>query len=264
MRTPPNERLTSDIAEPSLPAKAGSERRCILSGEHDARDALVRLAISPDGLVLPDPAAKAPGRGAWIGVSRAELEAAVADGGLKRALMRAFKGAALTIPVDLPVLVEAALARHLCDRLGLELRSGHIVLGSARIEEQARSGRIAALLHASDSSEDGRRKLDQAWRVGSDAEGSGLRGLVLPLDRNALSVALGRDNVVHLGVAGHPGDMRAATRVLQAVSRLSHFVAGHTAGAGSDMVYNSGRDTPGHSDRPVPAGRSAHDEYVKD
>ena len=246
MRTPPNERLTSDIAEPSLPAKAGSERRCILSGEHDARDALVRLAISPDGLVLPDPAAKASGRGAWIGVSRAELEAAVVDGGLKRALMRAFKGAALTIPVD------------------LELRSGHIVLGSARIEEQARSGRIAALLHASDSSEDGRRKLDQAWRVGSDAEGSGLRGLVLPLDRNALSVALGRDNVVHLGVAGHPGDMRAATRVLQAVSRLSHFVAGHTAGAGSDMVDNSGRDTPGHSDRPQPAGRSAQDEYVKD
>jgi predicted RNA-binding protein YlxR (DUF448 family) len=264
MRTPHNERLTSDIVEPSLPAKAGSERRCILSGEHDERDALVRLAISPDGLVLPDPAAKAPGRGAWIGVSRDELETALADGGLKRALMRAFKGAALTIPADLPALVEAALARHLCDRLGLELRSGNIVLGSARIEEQARSGRIAALLHASDSSDDGRRKLDQAWRVGSEAEGSGMRGLVLPLDRNALSVALGRDNVVHLGVAGNSGDMRAATRVLQAVSRLTFFVAGAAAGGRSDLVDNSGRDTPGHSDRPLPAGRSAHDEYVKD
>lgn len=264
MRTPPNERLTSDIVEPSLPAPAGSERRCILSGEHDARDALVRLAISPDGLVLPDPAAKAPGRGAWIGVSRSALETAIADGALKRALMRAFKGATLTIPPELPALVEAALARHLGDRLGLELRSGNIVLGSARIEEQARSGRLAALLHASDSSEDGRRKLDQAWRVGSEAEGSGMRGQVLPLDRNALSVALGRDNVVHLGVAGHAGDMRAATRVLQAVSRLSHFVAGGSAGAQRDMVDNSGRDTPGHSDRPLPAGRSANDEYVKD
>ncbi|MCZ8137591.1 MAG: DUF448 domain-containing protein [Porphyrobacter sp.] len=269
MRTPPNERLTSDIVEPSLSAPsdrvAGSERRCILSGEHDARDALVRLAISPDGLVLPDPAAKAPGRGAWIGVSRSALEAAVADGQLKRALMRAFKGAPLTIPEDLPERVEAALARHLGDRLGLELRSGNIVLGSARIEEQARAGRLAALLHASDSSEDGRRKLDQAWRVGRETEGSGERGEVLPLDRNALSVALGRDNVVHLGVAGHAGDMRAATRVLQAVSRLSRFVAGGSLPDGmSDMVDNSGRDTPGHSDRPQPAGRSAQDEYVKD
>ncbi|WP_082745370.1 DUF448 domain-containing protein [Erythrobacter sp. CCH5-A1] len=259
MRTPPNERLTSDIAEPSLPAKAGSERRCILTGETSARDGLVRLAISPDGLVLPDAAAKAPGRGAWIGVSRAELEQALADGHLKKALMRAFKGAPLSIPDDLPEKVEAALARHLGDRLGLELRSGNIVMGSARIEEQARSGRIAVLLHASDSSEDGRRKLDQAWRVGNDAEGSGQRGTVLPLDRTALSVALGRDNVVHLGVAGHPGDMRAAERVLQAVSRLVHY-AGND---GTNATNSKGRDASGDADRPE--GRAAHiEEYVKD
>ena len=264
MRTPPNERLTSDIAEATLPAASGSERRCILSGDNAPRDMLVRLAISPDGLVLPDVAGKAPGRGAWIGISRAALESALTDGHLKRALMRAFKGAPLTIPEDLPARVETALARHLGDRLGLELRSGNIVLGSARIEEQARAGRLAALLHASDSSEDGRRKLDQAWRGGREVEGSGERGQVLPLDRNALSVALGRDNVVHLGVAGHSGDMRAAARVLQAVSRLSRYVAGGISpGSAADMMDNSGRNTPGHSDRPQ-AGRSAQDEYVKD
>ena len=98
MRTPPNERLTSDIAEPVLPDTSGSERRCILSGDNAPRDMLVRLAISPDGLVLPDVAAKAPGRGAWIGVSRAALETALTEGHLRRALMRAFKGAPLTIP----------------------------------------------------------------------------------------------------------------------------------------------------------------------
>ncbi|WP_285713262.1 DUF448 domain-containing protein [Erythrobacter oryzae] len=259
MRTPPNERLTSDIARPSPSAKAESERRCILTGETSARDGLVRLAISPDGLVLPDAAAKAPGRGAWIGVTRAELEEALADGHLRKALMRAFKGAPLTIPDDLPARVEAALARHLGDRLGLELRSGNIVMGSARIEEQARSGRIAVLLHASDSSEDGRRKLDQAWRVGNDAEGSGERGQVLPLDRTALSVALGRDNVVHLGVAGHPGDMRAAERVLQAVSRLVHY-AGND---GTKATNRTGRDASGDAD--LLEGGAAHiDEYVKD
>ena len=279
MRTPPNERLTFDIAEPALPADVGSERRCILSGDTSARDGLLRLAISLDGLVLPDAGAKAPGRGAWIGVDRAALEEALIEGHLRKSLMRAFKGAPLTIPDDLPERVEAALARHFGDRLGLELRSGNIVLGSARIEEQARSGRIATLLHASDSSADGRRKLDQAWRVGSDAEGSGQRGTVLPLDRTALSVALGRDNVVHLGVAGHPGDMRAANRVLQAVSRLVHFAghdevepnqarhdrAGHDP-AGNDRANETnetGRDTSGDAD--PPAGGTAHiDEYVKD
>ena len=257
MRTPPNERLTSDIDGLSPSAKAESERRCILSGETSARDTLVRLAISPDGLVLPDAAAKAPGRG--IGVTRAELEEALADGHLKKALMRAFKGAPLTIPDDLPARVESALARHLCDRLGLELRSGNIVMGSARIEEQARSGRIAVLLHAADSSEDGRRKLDQAWRVGIDAEGSGARGEVLPLDRTALSVALGRDNVVHLGVAGHSGDMRASERVLQAVSRLVHFTRDDRANATNE----TGRDTSGYAGQPG-GGSTTIDEYVKD
>ena len=259
MRTPPNESLTSDIVEPTLPDTAGSERRCILTGTTSERDALLRLAISPDGLVLPDAAAKAPGRGAWIGVNRAALEAALGDGHLKKALMRAFKGASLTIPEDLPHKVEAALVRLVCDRLGLELRSGNIVMGSARIEEQARSGRIAVLLHAADSSEDGRRKLDQAWRVGTDAEGSGLRGQVLPLDRTALSVALGRDNVVHLGVAGHPGDMRAAHRVLQAVSRLVHY----TGDDGANETNETGRDTSGRADQPD-GGSADIDEYVKD
>ncbi|MCX9148782.1 DUF448 domain-containing protein [Erythrobacter sp. WG] len=264
MRTPPNERLTSDIARPSPSAKAESERRCILSGETSARDRLVRLAIAPDGLVLPDVAAKAPGRGAWIGVHREALEEALADGHLKKALMRAFKGAPLTIPEDLPARIEAALTRHLGDRLGLELRSGNIVLGSARIEEQARQGRIAVLLHARDSSPDGRRKLDQAWRVGNDAEGSGQQGKVLPLDRHALSVALGRDNVVHLGVAGHPGDMRAGTRVLQAVDRLVHFAGADRAGTGgTNATQDDGRDLPGNAEGPAgPIGAS--DEYVKD
>jgi uncharacterized protein len=259
MRTPPNERLTSDIAEAVLPAKAGSERRCILTGESSVRDGLLRLAIAPDGLVLPDVAGKAPGRGAWIMPDRALLETALAEGHLRKAMMRAFKGAPLTIPDDLADRIQAALARHVCDRLGLELRSGNIVMGSARIEEQARSGRLAALLHASDSSEDGRRKLDQAWRVGSEAEGSGMRGQVLPLDRTALSVALGRDNVVHLGVAGSPRDTRAAERVLQAVGRLADYLGSH----GPHIANETGRDAPGLSDRPE-SGAATHDEYVKD
>jgi len=245
MRTPTNECVSSDIAKTakariaSEPAKACPERRCILSGEHGSRDSMLRLAISPDGLVLPDPAAKAPGRGAWIGVSRAELEVALAKGHLKGALARAFKGAPLTIPGDLAQLAEDALARSLKDRLGLELRAGNIVLGSDRIAEQARSGRIALLLHAADASEDGRKKLDQAWRVGRDAEGSGERGLVLPLDRVALSVALGRDNVVHLGVGGSGAAAAAAERVEYSLARLLHFIGGEkpveTEGSASNV-----------------------------
>jgi predicted RNA-binding protein YlxR (DUF448 family) len=213
MRIPHNEPLASDtIAQP--------ERRCILTGDHGSRDDLLRLAISPDGMVMPDALARAPGRGAWIGVSRGELETAIKKGKLKGALARAFKGAALTIPGDLPERAEVALRRAFTERLGLELKSGSLLLGSDRIAENARMGSVVWLAHASDAREDGSRKLDQAWRVGRDEEGSGLGGVTLPLDRAALSVALGRDNVVHLALT----DPRSAERVEVPLRRLLRFL----------------------------------------
>jgi predicted RNA-binding protein YlxR (DUF448 family) len=264
MRTPNNERLTPDIVgspsplregagvgpkpdlspDLSIPdpsrqrgVKSGPERRCVLTGEHGDRDALVRLAVSPDGLVLPDAHAKAPGRGAWIGVTRAALETALSKGKLKAAMARAFKTRDLEIPADLPARIEDALRRALTDRLGLEMRSGTLVLGSERIAETARNGGVALLLHASDSSEGGRKKLDQAWRVGQEREGSGDRGAILPLDRAALSVALGRENVVHLALA----DSRAAERVSIPLQRLLHFLG---AGYGPADTNSGGERLP--------------------
>ncbi len=234
MRTPNNERLTPDITGARSSRESGSERRCILANESGPRDTLVRLAISPDGAVLPDPLAKAPGRGAWLGVTRAELETAIAKGKLRGALARAFKGAPLNVPDDLPDRIEAALTRTLLDRLGIEMRAGNVLLGSDRIAEHARGGAVSLLLHARDASADGSRKLDQAWRVGREAEGSGEMGTTLPLDRAALSVALGRDNVVHLALA----DDGAAARVTQILARLLHFQG----------------DKPGDNDG-APAGR---------
>ena len=231
MRIPHNDPLDSGSSGPAeQPTHNGSaavdpERKCVLTGEHGGRDDLLRLAISPanaDGTcdVLPDALARAPGRGAWIGVSRGELETAIIKGKLKGALARAFKGAALTIPADLPERAEAALRRAFTDRLGLEMKSGRLLVGSDRIAENARMGKVTWLAHASDAGEDGSRKLDQAWRVGREEEGSGLHGVTLPLDRAALSVALGRDNVVHLALT----DRAAAVRLDLPLQRLLRFL----------------------------------------
>jgi predicted RNA-binding protein YlxR (DUF448 family) len=197
-----------------------NDRTCILSRDAGPRDGLVRLALSPDGDVLPDVRAKAPGRGAWIGVTRAELETAQAKGKLRGALARAFKGASLAIPDDLGARIEAQLERAALDRLGLEAKAGHLVIGAERIETAARSGQLHLLLHAADARPDGSAKLAQAWRVGSDREGSGLKGLVLPVGRTTLSLALGRENVVHAGLT----DAQAARRVGDALSRWLHFI----------------------------------------
>ena len=233
MRNPRNETLAEPTSVDSggRDAKGSApERRCILTGRHAGRDELVRLAVSPDGDVLPDALARAPGRGAWIGVSRAELEAAMADGKLKGALARGFKTGGLKVPEDLPELIEKALLRAFTDRLGLENRAGRLILGSDRIANEARMGKVAALYHAADARDDGAKKLDQAWRVGEDAEGSGIKGERLPLDRAALSVALGRDNVVHLALA----DRRSAERIQGPLRRLQTYLgAGPPAADGS-------------------------------
>ena len=237
MRTPPNERLSHQARTPT---KAGGqkrsgpsreregthvpERKCILSGEHGARDSLIRLALAPDGEVLPDVRAKAPGRGAWIGVDRPALETALAKGKLRGAFARAFKGAALRIPTDLGERIEAALRQTALDRLGLEAKAGTLLTGSERIEDAARKGQVHLLLHAADAREDGRRKLDQAWRVGGGAPDSpaadGRQGLVIPAERPILSLALGRQNVVHIALV----DRAAAARVRHALGRWCAFI----------------------------------------
>jgi predicted RNA-binding protein YlxR (DUF448 family) len=205
---------------PGLDTSDGPVRKCILSGDREAREHLVRLVLSPDGEVLPDVRAKAPGRGAWIGVTRSALEAAQAKGKLKGALARAFKTGEIRIPDDLGERIAAQLQRSAFDRLGLESRSGAVVTGGEKLDKAARSGKLHLLLHASDAGADGASKLAQAWRVGSDAEGSGLRGLTLPVPRTILSMSLGRENVVHAGLT----DARAARRVSDALDRWLHFI----------------------------------------
>lgn len=197
----------------------GPTRSCILTRDRAPRAALVRLALARDGRILPDVRAKAPGRGAWIGVTRAELEQAIAKGRLKGQLARAFKTGEFTVPDDLPQLLADALERNALDRLGLETKAGAVLTGSDRIADAARAGRLHALYHAADASPDGAGKLAQAWRVGSDREGSDLKGVALPVARPILSVALGRENVVHLGVI----DKAAAARLGEALTRWLHY-----------------------------------------
>src|SRR5689334_6766430 len=99
-------------------------RTCILSRAESPRDGLIRLALSPDGEVLPDVRAKAPGRGAWIGVNREELEASGKK--LRGALSRAFKTSDLRVPEDLGQRIADQLQRNALDRLGLEFKAGNV------------------------------------------------------------------------------------------------------------------------------------------
>lgn len=218
MRTPNNDRLTqTDRAKGR--GKQQPERRCVVTGEVAPAERLVRLAIGPDGSIAPDVMGKAPGRGAWIGVDSETLEAARLKGRLKGGIARALQDNAISIPDDLTQQIAHRLERATLERLGLESRAGNLLTGNDRIDEAARRGKVKLLMHARDAGDDGRRKLGQAWRVGEDAEGSGREGIILPVDRGTLSMALGRENAVHIAII----DARAADRVLAHLSRWQFF-----------------------------------------
>ena len=185
------------------------QRKCILTGAHGSRAHLIRLALSPDGDLLPDLGAKAPGRGAWIKADRAMLDAATAKGKLRGALMRAFKGAPLKLPDDLGNRIVTGLALRALERLGLEMRAGHLILGSERIADAIRAGRVRLLLHVADAAANGRAKLDKP----------GLRVMTLPATGPELSLALGQGNVIHAALC----DQGAADRVAAAVERWRAF-----------------------------------------
>jgi predicted RNA-binding protein YlxR (DUF448 family) len=219
-----------------------SERSCILTRRTAPREELIRLALGPDGQVAPDVRARAPGRGAWIGVGRKALDEANAKGKLKGVLARAFKTNDVEVPTDLGDRIETALRNQALDRLGLEARGGTLINGAERIEQAARAGKVHLLIHAADAGGDGNRSLDQAWRVGGGEQ----QGLVFPLPRTILSMALGRENVVHIALT----DPAAARRVRHAIDRWQAFI---DPDAGLDGAVAGG---PGSTDDDLDEGNA--------
>jgi hypothetical protein len=101
----------------------------------------------------------------------------------------------------------------------MEARAGNLINGFDRIETAARAGKVHLLIHAADAGEDGSRSLDQAWRVGGGGPSQLSRGMIFPEGRTILSLALGRENVVHVALT----DPAAASRVQHALARWRAF-----------------------------------------
>ncbi len=219
MRIPLNDDLAADIdVHGGAGGKAAStpERKCILTGAHGTRDGLIRLALDERRRgSMPTLARGRRDAARGCRPTAALIATAAAKGKLRGALMRAFKTTSVTVPDDLVETIASGLERRALDRLGLENKAGHLIWGSDRIGEALRAGRAKLLLHASDAAPDGMAKLDGKARGAPNSVVS----LVLPADRARLSLALGRENVVHAAVC----DGAAAMRVIAAVDRWRAF-----------------------------------------
>jgi predicted RNA-binding protein YlxR (DUF448 family) len=195
--------------------EAVRERKCIVTGEVRDDAQLVRFVVSPDDQIVPDVAAKLPGRGIWVSADRAVLERAIA----KNLFSKAAKANVKMSPA-LADLVEQQIVQRMLNDLGLAKRSGALILGFDNVTRALEAnGPSPVLIEASDGSRDGKRKL---YAV---AHARGAKPAVVDcLSSAEMSLALGRENVIHAALKAGA----LAERLIFEAGRLSGFRSGKT------------------------------------
>lgn len=128
-------------------------RSCIVTREAKAKEELIRFVLSPDGVLTPDLGNKLPGRGMYVSVSKLVLIEALH----KKAFNRA-AGEPVKVPEGLLANVEAQLQRRVADALSLARKAGQVITGFEKVEKALLSGKVVAMVHASDAAEDGVKK----------------------------------------------------------------------------------------------------------
>lgn len=171
-----------------------NDRTCIVTRTTRQPDELIRFVAGPDGSVVPDLKRKLPGRGCWVGAERALVEKAAAKNLFARALQ-----APVTVPPDLAEKVESLLSASALGALGLARKAGAVALGATKVEAAVRSGGANAVLHASEASEDGVRKIAAARISTAHAGGPQVPAYKL-FSEAEMSLALGATNVIHAAV----------------------------------------------------------------
>ncbi|MDP6873857.1 MAG: RNA-binding protein [Alphaproteobacteria bacterium] len=196
-------------------AAAGTpERRCIVTGTSLPTDGLLRFVVGPEGDICFDLGRELPGRGIWVSGRRELLERAVK----KRLFARAARQA-VAVAEDLPDQVEAIMRRRTLALLGLARRAGQLTLGYEKVRALLLADPSAIVVSARDASPRGREKLLGGTGASDAGVASGGRIVIDLFDVDELSLALGRENVVHaaLRVGG------LADRFLAECRRLKDF-----------------------------------------
>ena len=166
--------------------RSARERRCIVTRAVLPDAKLVRFARSPAGAVVPDVAAKLPGRGAWVTADRNTVDEAAAKGRFGHAFKQASEASA-----SLSDEVEALLRDRLRSYLSLARKAGEVVMGFDQVRAALQSGPPGLVLAACDGAEDGRGKI---LSLAHAAHGAAVADL---LSAQELGLAFGREHVIH-------------------------------------------------------------------
>jgi len=185
----------------------------MVTRERRAKELMLRFVLAPDGQVVPDLAAKLPGRGMWLSAEADVLERA----GKRGAFAKATRGTAF-VPPDLRQRIEDGLRARIGDLIGFARRAGQAVSGWQAAREWLQADRVGLMVQASDGSPAERARL------------LGLRRLpaVGPLTAAQLGALFGRESAVHVAIArGRLAENIAAEAARLAGVSMPATILGH-------------------------------------
>jgi len=185
------------------------QRRDAVTGKVMDEAGLIRFVIGPGNIVVPDIAAKLPGRGIWVAADRVSVQTAAKKG----AFSRSAKTGAIA-PADLADQCDALLARSVLGLLGMANRAGQIESGFDKVRAYIQVDPPAWRICANTAARDGRNKI----RVASKAAWE-VSPLLACFGPESLGKALGRDEVTHAVLK--PG--RLAKKFTTEARRLGGF-----------------------------------------
>ena len=177
------------MTEPELPVPAEVPMRtCIVTGEQDTPERMIRFVVGPEGDVVPDLARRLPGRGMWVAARRAIVEQAMAKKLFAKAARQAVK-----VGDDLADRIERLLLERALGDLSRARRAGRAVAGFVRVEQMVGKNRAGLLIVAEEADGDGLGKFRLSnlpiVRLGDGASLGGVFG-----KEKAIYVAVARDD----------------------------------------------------------------------
>lgn len=172
--------------DPGYEPEVGPLRCCVVTRRQGERARMLRFVVGPGQVIVPDLAAKLPGRGIWLSAVKDVIETARSRGAFAKAAR-----AQVQVPPDLPDVLADGLRQRISDTLGLARRAGQAVAGFQKAQGWLLAMRAGLVVQAADGSAEERQRFLGHW-PGPVAR---------PLSAEKLGPVFGRDQAVHVAVA---------------------------------------------------------------
>jgi len=204
-----------------MASREETTRLCAVTRMEKPTAELIRFVLGPDDMLVPDTDAKAEGRGVWISLSRTLVAEAVKKKVFQRSLQTEVK-----LPEDLPGLTELRLQQRYLNALSMARKAGQFISGAMKVRGLVETGKLIALITATDAAPDGRSKMVGPLKaLHYAAAEEGIDGFDVPhfelLDSEQMGLALGLENVIHAALTRGA----AAQSAVEKARRLALYTA---------------------------------------